>query len=242
MSNVLIDTHVLAWSLVSPSQLTSEARRKLEGGATVHVPPCTLHEIALNVHKGKWPEMAPCAGTLDNLCLAQGIRVAQFTGRMTILARLRQFDFQTCFVSTACGARENPCHYTAARPGSFWRAPDEVQANVPASSSSIRRTAFGSLTPTHWAILPATPTAARGLAPVVRERRSARSPSSFFPLFPAVAGASCWLGPFLVAGDGHGNDGGKEGMLMLHGNVFGIGGAGESGSGAFPRERLRHPQ
>ena len=33
--------------------------------------------------------------------------------------RLRQFDFQTCFVSTACGARKNPCHYTAAWPGGF---------------------------------------------------------------------------------------------------------------------------
>ena len=38
--------------------------------------------------------------------------------------------------------------------------PDEVQSDVRAFSSSIRRTAFGSLIPTHWAILPATPTAA----------------------------------------------------------------------------------
>ncbi len=92
MSNVLIDTHVLAWSLVSPPQLTSEARRKLEGGATVHVPPCALHEIALKVRKGKWPEMAPCAGTLDGLCLAQGFRVAHYTGRMAILAGSMEWD------------------------------------------------------------------------------------------------------------------------------------------------------
>ena len=37
---------------------------------------------------------------------------------------------------------------------------DAFQLDVPASSSLIRRTAFGSLTPTHWAILPATPAVA----------------------------------------------------------------------------------
>ncbi|MXW84477.1 MAG: hypothetical protein F4103_01815 [Boseongicola sp. SB0673_bin_14] len=66
-------------------------------------------------------------------------------------------------------------------------------------------------------------------------RSSLRSPAFLiFPLFPAVAGASCWLGPFLVAGDGHGNDG----MLMLHGNVFGIARAGESGASLRDRAAL----
>jgi len=40
------------------------------------------------------------------------------------------------------------------------RDSDEFQAAVPAFSSSSQRTAFGILTPTHWVILPATPTAA----------------------------------------------------------------------------------
>ena len=92
LSDALIDTHVLAWSLIAPSQLTSEVRRTLEGGSTIHVPPCALHEIALKVRKGKWFEMAPYASTLDSLCLGQGFRIAPYTGRMAILAGSMDWD------------------------------------------------------------------------------------------------------------------------------------------------------
>lgn len=86
MSDVLIDTHVLAWSLVASSYLTHEVRRSLESGATIYVPPCALHEITLKVRKGQWDEMEPHAGRLDSLCFAQGFRIASYTGRMAMLA------------------------------------------------------------------------------------------------------------------------------------------------------------
>jgi PIN domain nuclease of toxin-antitoxin system len=86
VSHVIIDTHVLAWSFIAPSILTPEVRRILESGMTVHVPPCSLHEIALKVRKGKWDEMAPYASRLDSMCAAQGFRIAPYTGRMAILA------------------------------------------------------------------------------------------------------------------------------------------------------------
>ena len=92
MSDALIDTHVLAWSLIAPSQLASEVRRTLESGSTIHVPPCAFHEIALKVRQGKWSEMAHYAGTLDSLCLAQGFRIAPYTGRMAILAGSMEWD------------------------------------------------------------------------------------------------------------------------------------------------------
>lgn len=86
MSHVLIDTHVLAWSLIRPSLIAPEALAVLQGGATVHVPPCALHEITLKVRKGKWDAMAPHAHRLDTLCMASGFRIAPYTGRMAMLS------------------------------------------------------------------------------------------------------------------------------------------------------------
>lgn len=92
MSHVLIDTHVIAWSLIAPSQLTEQVRNLLQSGATVHVPPCSLHEITLKVRRGKWDEMAPYSGSLDSLCSAQGFRVAPYTARMAMLAGSLNWD------------------------------------------------------------------------------------------------------------------------------------------------------
>lgn len=92
MREVLIDTHVLAWSLVAPAALGSEVRAVLESGARVHVPPCAFHEITLKVRKGRWDAMAPHAGRLDALSLAQGFHVAPYTARMAMLAGSMDWD------------------------------------------------------------------------------------------------------------------------------------------------------
>jgi PIN domain nuclease of toxin-antitoxin system len=92
LTDVLIDTHVLAWSLVVPSLLPSELRRLLLSGATVHVPPCALHEITRKVRKGKWDEMAPHVASLEVLCLAQGFRIAAYTARMAILSGSMEWE------------------------------------------------------------------------------------------------------------------------------------------------------
>ena len=86
MTAILIDTHILAWSLVDPDVIPPKARALLEGGAMVYVPPCSLHEIALKVRKGAWDAMAPHAGRLDALCAVQGFHPAPYTFRMGILA------------------------------------------------------------------------------------------------------------------------------------------------------------
>lgn len=86
MTAILIDTHILAWSLVDPDVIPPKARAILESGAMVYVPPCSLHEIALKVRKGAWDAMAPHAGRLDALCAVQGFHPAPYTFRMGILA------------------------------------------------------------------------------------------------------------------------------------------------------------
>ena len=90
--DVLIDTHVVAWSLIAPGVLEAEVCAILEGGAAVHVPPCAFHEITLKVRKGKWDAMAPQAGRLDALSMAQGFRVAPYTARMAMLAGSMEWD------------------------------------------------------------------------------------------------------------------------------------------------------
>ena len=92
MRDVLIDTHVLAWSLVAPSLLGAGARAALVGGAAVHVPPCAFHEIALKVRKGRWDAMAPHVDRLDTLAASQGFRVALYTARMAVRAGSLAWD------------------------------------------------------------------------------------------------------------------------------------------------------
>jgi PIN domain nuclease of toxin-antitoxin system len=83
---VLIDTHVLAWSLIDPDRIGAAALALIEGGGPVYVPPCCLHEIALKVRKGRWDAMAPHVGRLDALCSQQGFQPAPYSLRMAMLA------------------------------------------------------------------------------------------------------------------------------------------------------------
>ena len=92
LMDVVIDTHVLAWSLVDPGAIPAPALGLLESGARVHVPPCALHEITLKVRKGKWPEMAGHAPRLDALCREQGFEMAPYTWGMAILAGSMAWD------------------------------------------------------------------------------------------------------------------------------------------------------
>lgn len=86
MTQVLIDTHVLAWSMIDPSRLSYAALTAFRGAAEILVPPCALHEITLKVRSGKWNEMAPHADRLDGLCLSQGFGFAPYTARMAMAA------------------------------------------------------------------------------------------------------------------------------------------------------------
>lgn len=84
MSAVLIDTHVLACSLIDPGRLAPAALAALEAASTILVPPCALHEITLKVRNGKWDSMRPHADQLDSLCLAQGFDFSPYTARMAM--------------------------------------------------------------------------------------------------------------------------------------------------------------
>lgn len=90
--DVLIDTHVLAWSLVEPDAIPDRPRSVIESGAAIYVPPCALHEITLKVRKGRWDAMADHAARLDALCRDQGFQMAPYTWSMAILAGSLDWD------------------------------------------------------------------------------------------------------------------------------------------------------
>lgn len=92
MTDLLIDTHVFAWSLVDPDRIAPVARDLLERGGSVFLPPCCLHEIAMKVRKGRWDAMVPHVGSLDFLAVQQGFRIAPFTGAMAMLAGSIEWD------------------------------------------------------------------------------------------------------------------------------------------------------
>ncbi len=97
IGGVLIDTHVLAWSLVDPDRIAPVARGHMERSAAVFVPPCALQEIALKVRKGAWDAMAPFVDQLDALCGAQGLQPAPFTWRMALKAGLMDWGHRDPF-------------------------------------------------------------------------------------------------------------------------------------------------
>ena len=84
LSSVLIDTHVLAWTLIAPARLPQDVRSLLVSGAMVYVPPSALHEITTKVRSGKWDEMAPYVDRLDGLCVSQGFHIAPYTAKMAM--------------------------------------------------------------------------------------------------------------------------------------------------------------
>lgn len=86
MTRVLIDTHVLAWSLIDPARLSNAALAALKEASEILVPPCALHEITLKVRNGNWDDMIPHAERLDNLCSDQGFFFAPYTARMAMAA------------------------------------------------------------------------------------------------------------------------------------------------------------
>ncbi|MCF8486851.1 MAG: type II toxin-antitoxin system VapC family toxin [Rhodobacteraceae bacterium] len=86
MTRVMIDTHVLAWSLIDPESLSGTALSAMEAASSVIVPPCALHEISQKIRNGGWDAMVPHVDQLERLCLSQGFEFAPYTARMSIVA------------------------------------------------------------------------------------------------------------------------------------------------------------
>jgi PIN domain nuclease of toxin-antitoxin system len=73
---LLIDTHVLFWSVMSPIQLSPAARRVLEAeDSELFVSIATAWEMAIKVGAGKWPEAQPLLDNFETELAAAEIRL-----------------------------------------------------------------------------------------------------------------------------------------------------------------------
>jgi PIN domain nuclease of toxin-antitoxin system len=86
LSSVLLDTHVWAWSLISPRSLSPHAVRAINSAPSVCVSTISLFEIAQKVRLGKWDEMAPFADRLADLANEQEINLISVSSSISILA------------------------------------------------------------------------------------------------------------------------------------------------------------
>lgn len=54
---ILLDTHILVWTLLAPEQLSARARAALDGASARYLSAASLYEITLKGRLGKWPEV-----------------------------------------------------------------------------------------------------------------------------------------------------------------------------------------
>ena len=84
-SEVLLDTHTWAWSLLG-TKITLVASHAMENATTTMVSPISVFEIAQKVHLGKWPDMAPKLPDLSAALIRQGGQWANMTPEIARLA------------------------------------------------------------------------------------------------------------------------------------------------------------
>lgn len=78
---MLLDTHVLIWTLLSPDKLSQNAKAALETTASNYVSSTSLYEITLKGRLGKWPEVSHLLDKDLNSDLADlGFEVLPVTG------------------------------------------------------------------------------------------------------------------------------------------------------------------
>jgi PIN domain nuclease of toxin-antitoxin system len=67
LSVILLDTHVLAWSVLDSKRLSALARREIAGSDAIWICAISLYEIGQKIRIGKWPAMAPHLPALREL-------------------------------------------------------------------------------------------------------------------------------------------------------------------------------
>lgn len=76
LKQLLLDTHVWAWSLSGEERLSKKAILSIKGADRVLVSPISFFEIGQKVRLGKWPEMEPWVDQLAELVEEQGASIA----------------------------------------------------------------------------------------------------------------------------------------------------------------------
>ncbi|ESQ90325.1 twitching motility protein PilT [Asticcacaulis sp. AC460] len=93
---LLLDTHVWAWSLTGIG-LSATMMDALDATDAIYVSPISFFEIGQKVRIGKWPEMAPYAGSLPGLLEDQKGLVATLTPDIALKAAMMDWEHRDPF-------------------------------------------------------------------------------------------------------------------------------------------------
>lgn len=84
---MLLDTHVLAWSLLDPDKLSPPAREALIASSNRAVSAASLYEMSFKAGLGKWEDIAPFVAIDMTVNLEeQGFEVLPATGQIMQMA------------------------------------------------------------------------------------------------------------------------------------------------------------
>ena len=102
LSGVLLDTHIWAWSLVSPKSLSEDATSAIVSAQSVCVSAISLFEIAQKVRLGKWDAMAPYVDRLIDLAEEQNVSLLPVTAAISIAAATFEWPHRDPFDRLIC--------------------------------------------------------------------------------------------------------------------------------------------
>ena len=97
MRAVLLDTHVWAWSLTGDPRLSSNSRDAISQASGVYVSSISFFEIGQKVRVGKWPEMQPLLGRLEDLLKEQGGKICLPDPKISLLAAAMEWAHRDPF-------------------------------------------------------------------------------------------------------------------------------------------------
>ena len=83
---VLLDTHAWVWSNLDSRRLTPPARSLIAAAKPALLSAVSIYEVAHKARLGKWPEVLPLVGALDDEATSQGVRLADVDAPIALLA------------------------------------------------------------------------------------------------------------------------------------------------------------
>jgi PIN domain nuclease of toxin-antitoxin system len=102
LSGVLLDTHVWAWSLISPGSLSDNAIGAITSAQRVCLSTISFFEIAQKVRVGKWDAIAPYVDQLINLAEEQRVTMIPISSRISIVAATLDWPHRDPFDRLIC--------------------------------------------------------------------------------------------------------------------------------------------
>lgn len=97
MTNVLLDTHAWAWSMMGNKRLSATAREAIDAADSVAVSAICLYEIGQKVMIGKWPEMTQRLPALAAIADDQGIKLLNVSAEVSLGAAVLDWKHRDPF-------------------------------------------------------------------------------------------------------------------------------------------------